>query len=255
MKWLAVYEDDGRVAFRIGRDGSELIAQWPGLTTLRARRDGSGHTYEHAAGANAVDLEKIRRGTGRALLRHLAGDLSLHGSAVARAGRGIVFLGRSGHGKSTLAAACCARGMELYSDDVAAIENVDDRYFIAPVESDHWLDAGARRALGLGEDEGEGKAPVAAQHAAQGLAELALFVDLVFDDVAQPVAAKLHPVEAIAQLVPQVARFVLDEPDVTRRELDTLARIVDRVPMIRVTRAKEYDAIPATMDLIVAHLP
>jgi hypothetical protein len=144
--------------------------------------------------------------------------------------------------------------MELYSDDIVAVENVDERWFIAPVETDHWLDAGARHALGIGE-AGEGKAPIASERPAAGLAELALFVDLVWGDVSAPVAKPLDSVEAIAQLVPQVARFVLDEADVTRRELDTLARIVDRVPMIRVTRPKEYDAIPATVDLIAARLP
>lgn len=252
MKWLAHYEAEGHVAFRIGRDGDDLVAEWPGLMTLRASRDGRRHTYEPAPGASARDLEKIRRGTGRALLRHLAGDLSLHGGAVALSGSAVVLLGRSGQGKSTLAAAICERaGGELYSDDIVAVEHAGDRTWITPVESDHWLDAKARRALGLPED-GEDKAPVATKRPGEGMATLALFVDLAFGTEKTPSLTPLSELEAVAQLVPQVARFVLDEPEVHRRELDDLARLVRHVPMVRITRPREYDALAATVDLIVA---
>lgn len=43
--------------------------------------------------------------------------LVVHGSAVARAGRGILILGASGSGKSALALALVARGAALVADD------------------------------------------------------------------------------------------------------------------------------------------
>jgi hypothetical protein len=56
-----------------------------------------------------------------ALLRQ-QGFLVLHGSAVGLGGGAVVFLGASGWGKSTLAAALEGHGRVVISDDVAAID-------------------------------------------------------------------------------------------------------------------------------------
>jgi hypothetical protein len=56
-----------------------------------------------------------------ALLLHQRGQFVLHASAVESAGGAVVFAGRSGWGKSTLAAALHARGCGMLSDDVTAI--------------------------------------------------------------------------------------------------------------------------------------
>ncbi|MDD3230679.1 MAG: hypothetical protein PHE09_15885 [Oscillospiraceae bacterium] len=49
------------------------------------------------------------------------GYLVLHGSAVQIGGRGVLFTGTSGVGKSTLAAAFCKKGYRILTDDVCAI--------------------------------------------------------------------------------------------------------------------------------------
>ena len=46
----------------------------------------------------------------------------VHASAVARAGRGVLFSGAARSGKSTLAYACGRRGLDLVSDDVVYLE-------------------------------------------------------------------------------------------------------------------------------------
>ncbi|MBX2997320.1 MAG: hypothetical protein KF893_02325 [Caldilineaceae bacterium] len=56
-----------------------------------------------------------------ALLLHQRGHLILHASAVARNHQVFVFLGEAGLGKSTLAAALCARGFSFVADDIVAI--------------------------------------------------------------------------------------------------------------------------------------
>ncbi|MBW4612036.1 MAG: serine kinase [Desmonostoc vinosum HA7617-LM4] len=58
------------------------------------------------------------------MLLHQRQFLVLHGSAVAVDGNAVVFLGRSGQGKSTMAATLYGRGHKLIADDVAAV-NVD----------------------------------------------------------------------------------------------------------------------------------
>src|SRR5262249_55064163 len=62
----------------------------------------------------------------------LRGGVPLHASAVALDGRGVVFLGPGGAGKSTLAAALVLTGAELVSDDLVPILEEDGRISIVP---------------------------------------------------------------------------------------------------------------------------
>ena len=60
-----------------------------------------------------------------ALLSYLSGHGVLHASAVTRDGHTIGFIGRSGQGKSTLAALLCTAGAELVTDDVLPVVGLD----------------------------------------------------------------------------------------------------------------------------------
>ncbi len=53
---------------------------------------------------------------------------ALHGSAVALAGRALVFLSSSGGGKSTLAASLVGAGMPLMADDIVAVEEAQGSF-------------------------------------------------------------------------------------------------------------------------------
>lgn len=56
----------------------------------------------------------------------------LHGSAIALGRDAILFLGHSGQGKSTTAAAFSHLGYRVVTDDIAAIDNLDDRCRVIP---------------------------------------------------------------------------------------------------------------------------
>lgn len=254
VRWVADYVEDGALAFRIGRDGDELVAEWLGMTTLRARRDGTAVRWEDAPDAPAVELDKIRRGSGRLLLRQLAGELALHGAAVARNGRAVLLLGRSGQGKSTLAAALCEAGASLLADDASCLDEGAEGWAVLASEANHWIDGASRAALGL-PSEHEDKMPSRATRVAEGQARLVAIVDLVFGDAGE--ATRLAPrrgLEAVSALVPQVARFVLDEPEVQRRELERVAALIESVPVLALVRPHGHahlpDAVAAVLDLL-----
>ncbi len=61
-------------------------------------------------------------GPGLGLILHQRKLLTLHASAVVVAGSAVIFLGQSGEGKSTMAAALHARGHALVTDDVVALD-------------------------------------------------------------------------------------------------------------------------------------
>lgn len=74
--------------------------------------------------APASDEDSIRLfllGPAIGALLQQRGILTLHGSAIEVDGGCIGFLGRSGVGKSTLAAALCRRGYRFVTDDVCAV--------------------------------------------------------------------------------------------------------------------------------------
>lgn len=60
------------------------------------------------------------------------GYLVLHASSVSICDTAVAFLGHSGAGKSTIAAACQERGHTMLSDDITAVEIVDEKPIVTP---------------------------------------------------------------------------------------------------------------------------
>ncbi len=246
VRWLAEAKDEYGTAVRVGRDGDELVAEWIGLARLVVGRDGQGARFTAEPDAAPADIAKIERGAVPLFVRHLEGKLGLHGSAVAYDGRAALFLGASGQGKSTLAAAMCSHAAAaLVADDAVAIDHAGDRWLAVPLEREHWLDAPARGALGLLADVAA-KTPSLAVARAEAPVDIALVAVLAFADVDRPRLVPLGAMEAIASLIPLVVRFVVDEPDVQRRELDLLADFVARVPTVRLERPRGFPHLAAT---------
>lgn len=71
------------------------------------------------------DLRVVRLyllGTVMGVLLMQRGILPIHGSAVVMEGRCIIFVGVSGAGKSSMAAALCKNGYSLLADDISAVK-------------------------------------------------------------------------------------------------------------------------------------
>jgi hypothetical protein len=80
---------------------------------------------EPASDASKADVPIFLLGTVFGLLQHQRGRIVLHASAVSVNGQAVLFCGRTGAGKSTLAAALAQRGYPLISDDICAISTAD----------------------------------------------------------------------------------------------------------------------------------
>jgi hypothetical protein len=66
------------------------------------------------------------------LILHQRGLLVIHASVVAHGSGAVAFLGKNGWGKSTIAAALHAKGYDLVTDDVAAIQVGDGAPSVLP---------------------------------------------------------------------------------------------------------------------------
>jgi hypothetical protein len=87
---------------------------------------------DRAPGATDAQLRVFLLGGALGLLLHQRGLLILHASAVAVNGGAVAFLGTSGQGKSTTAAALHARGHAMLADDMVAISMQCHIPLIAP---------------------------------------------------------------------------------------------------------------------------
>lgn len=251
VRWIGEVAADGDVAFRIGRDGDELVAEWIDLCELRADRRGERVSLAAHPDADPRVIAKVERGLGAALVRQLRGETSLHASTVSKGGRAVAFLGRSGAGKSTLAAhACGARGFELLADDVVAVHLHDARADALPTEADHWLDAASRARLGLPAGD-DGKHPVAARRVASAPARLVALVALGADTASEHVElVRLRGHAALAALVPCLVRFVIDEPEEQIHELERASSLVARVPLFELRWKRSFVALDAALDAV-----
>ncbi|MBX3207367.1 MAG: hypothetical protein KF764_20130 [Labilithrix sp.] len=238
--------------FRVGRLGDELIAEWIGVARLVASRDGTRRDLVFEDHVPSAERRKLERGDVRLLLRQLAGEISLHGSAVTVGGRAVVMLGTSGRGKSTLAAALCRRGAELLADDAVGLTFTATSVDVEPAETDHWLDETSQAALQLLDpttSSPSAKRPIAARTSRTAVAAAAIF-ELRWAPDGPPRAMRRRGVEALASVLPHVARFVLDSPRHQRTELEHLERLVREVPVYVLERPRSFDLLTEGIDII-----
>ncbi len=250
-RWLAESTCEGELVARVGRDGDRLLAEWPGRARLSVKADGTDLDFAGLPGADPAEVDKLRRGSARLLLAHLAGSIPLHGSAVAIDGRAVVFVGSTRLGKSTLAAAMCElAGASLLGDDAVAIERRGDGYAVIGLEERHWLDAPAAGALGRPNDFAAEKAPLVPRRADLASAPLALIAHLEFVDEGEPRLVPVRGLDAVTGLLAQLTRFVVDDPELARRDLGSLADLVEKVAIARLVRPRRFDLLPATAQLV-----
>jgi hypothetical protein len=104
---------------------AEAFETQPGFFLLRipgiARflmRQGCEIVFDLDSACEHRNLAPYLLGSCFAILLQQRGNLVLHASAISAGGRAMLFCGRSGAGKSTMAAMLCRRGYPLLNDDV-----------------------------------------------------------------------------------------------------------------------------------------
>lgn len=105
------YSDGTR--FLICDDASEVVAHWPAPLTPE-------------------DTATYLMGPVLAFVLRLKGRVCLHASSIAVDGNAVAFVGPSGVGKSTLAAALVSRGFRVVSEDVLPLRLEHNRILVDP---------------------------------------------------------------------------------------------------------------------------
>lgn len=104
----------GQATFVVSRSGDRIAA------------DGAVHT--------GVDYASYLSGSVLGFVLRLRGLVPLHASAVAVEGRGVLFVGESWSGKSSLAAAFSLLGYPLLSDDIVRVDAIAGQVVAYPCQ-------------------------------------------------------------------------------------------------------------------------
>ncbi|HZQ07905.1 MAG TPA: hypothetical protein VFD70_15075 [Anaerolineae bacterium] len=245
---------------RLAVSQEEICITYPNVGTFLAQ-SGSRLTIDPAPDVDGDELRLTILGPALAMLLHQRGLLVLHASAVESQGRAIAFLGGSGWGKSTLAAALYTHGLELLADDLVPIAFGRDgvpRTFPGFPQLKLYPDAA--RAAQVNPDTLPRLLPHSDKRAHRlhtHFANPAIPIGCLYilDEGDELAIAPLTPAEALIELVRHsfLARLLQDTHTAVPH-LEQCTRLIARVPIRRVRRVYELDALDALVERIQADL-
>lgn len=201
------------------------------------------------------------------LLLNLRGREALHASAIGVAGGACAFMGMSGQGKSTLAAAFQVAGHRILSDDCLVLKDDSDRVLVEP----------AYPGLRLWDDSrdfifGESKPsqPVSHYNDKRRIAtpepnteigetfELhgiySLLRNVSDSQEREPAIERLSVRDALMELISFAFRLDLTDQAMILRQMHVLERVARRVPVKRLRLPDDLAAIPQARALILQDL-
>ncbi len=204
-------------------------------------------------------LELYLTGSILSLLLYQRGLLVLHGSVVRIQNRAVAFLGHSGAGKSSAAAACCRQGHELLADDIVVVSLSDQKALAQPgfprlkvhVETAGALDIPVQSLVSVHPEIDD---------------ELALLLHNQFCPEAQPLAVvyllgdgereevkPLSPAAALVELL-QHAMPSRYGQNGGARQFEQLSALVRQVPVFHLLRPGNLEQLHQLPQLVENHL-
>ncbi|MFF5986206.1 hypothetical protein [Prauserella flavalba] len=138
--------EGGRLFYALARAGERTVLRYPELAEFTGDAGLADVTAHPHRGADPGLLPVLASGTLLAVHLLLRRHLVLHASAVEAEGRALAFVGASGMGKSTLAAALCGAGCGLVADDVLRVDPASaDGFVVHPGSTESRLRPNARQ--------------------------------------------------------------------------------------------------------------
>lgn len=222
--------------YSFGREGDRILLRYPGLCDFAGDAGLTEVTAHPHTGIDPELAAVLAAGTLLAVHLVLHERLVLHASAVRRNGHAVAFVGASGMGKSTLAAALCGIGWDLVADDVLRVDLSTDGARVHPGSTEcrlrpnaHALADGAATRL-----TADGRLAVRASTTVNGALPLgACVVPLPSRSVTEVSVERLPAGQAIRRLL-QFPRVVgWSEPAGLAHTFQGLAGLVEVVPVFQ----------------------
>lgn len=195
-------------------------------------------------------------GPAMGVLLHQRGVLVLHASAVTVNGEVLAFLGHSGWGKSTMAAAMVKLGASAFCDDLVAVPMNQPKPMALPGYPFLKLGVDSGESLGYevreispvlpGDDRRQISVP-----GADPAASLSLIRIYILAEGNQPEVEILKPQDAAVELIRHsYASPCIKESGMSAFHLKSCAKLVDRLPIRRLRRPRRLDRIQEVAELV-----
>lgn len=190
---------------------------------------------------------------------HQRGHLVLHASAVERDGRAAVFLGPTGAGKTTTAAACYSEGFSLVDDDVVAIEFDDGDPLVRPGVSELKLFEEPASALGIDVSPPDGCDHTEKRYHWPEPDEDRSSVPLgACYRLAEGDELEIEPIPPQDRLMTLISNTytvgLLDTTETTPEHFRQCSQVVETTPIRDLTRPEALDQLPELAELVAADL-
>lgn len=239
-----------------------FLIRFPGLADFTVTTDGRAVTGFHGPELKSSTLDHLLLNQIRPLALSLQGKNMFHASAVELAGQAVAFAGRSGQGKSTLAASFARHGHGFLTDDGLELSETPDGYQAHPSHSSlrlwpdslgQLLPADAELADPI---QHSTKSRVLADarlpHVATPLPLKAIYV-LEREDVAEVSITEMKPAVALIGLVNHSFLLNIDDRAATARHFERVTDLARSLPIFRLDYPRCYDRLADVREAVIRH--
>ena len=229
------------------------------LDVLRFRvEDGRSITVDAIREVPEDEIRVYLLGVLMSILLRQRGLLVLHAAGLAKDGKAVAFVGDSGWGKSTLAGYFVQQGYRLLNDDVLALDVNSIPIQVVPgfpqikfrPEAEHWLGARYEALPSL-----HPNSPKRIDAPVEQFQEASLPISRLYVlEGAGRAETRIEPLggrEAILELVRHTRMTnVMHAAEVRAQHLQQCALLVQNVPVQRLIRKKDLDALGEILDRV-----
>jgi hypothetical protein len=244
-------------------DGSFYI-RWPDLFEFLVSADGRRITYNPLPQASSVAFETYLLGQVLSYSLLKLGYEVLHATAVIVDGEALGFLGDSGYGKSSLAAAFLQAGYRVLSDDLLVLVETPEGILVPPgLPRIKLFPDTAERFLPFCTGGGamnplteKRVIPIPKAHSRRAPALLRVLYKLPYPSARRPNSkvriSQLAEKTAFTELLASTFNSRMLETPRLRRQFETIAGLLTMVPVRHLSYPRGLDHLPQVRDAILA---
>lgn len=255
--------DDGTVWTEFYRTSNGYLLRFPDIADFEVSASGENVVAHPVIGADETTVEHLHINQVLPLALSRQGRPSFHASAVTVPRGAVAFLGKTGMGKSTLAASFALKGAEFLTDDSLIIEETGDEYLALP----------SHASLRLWDDSVEALVDERTRHVAaisystkarllagEALSHREEPLPLIAAFVLEREGASEVSVRALAGAERHMAwvnnSFLLDIEDreLLARHFDWTHRIAEAIPTFALDYPRNYGMLPEVREFIRKHV-
>ena len=226
----------------------EYMLTVPGVGSFYAR-DGREVNFRSERGADEEWVRLYLNGQVLVALLHQRKIINFHASSFIHDGRGIMVLGETGAGKSSMAVSFALAGAGFLTDDLTPVVFRDEQPYILPLYREVKIREHTAEQLKIGHEQlrdaetGTGKRYLSLKRAGVKDHRLHVILKIETGDVSKPEFKKLSPAEKFSLLRSEICSWEIlaGMPETEAAYLQQLLHIVEQVRFMRVVRPTEVE--------------